>query len=294
MRSIGAGWMRSRPLRFLAIAIIGLMLGAGGCSQLVEKERELTFRVVPGNASWYGGLPAGVEELDIPLHGAGQHINAWWWPSESAHAPAVLYFHGSRWNLTGQLTRISQLHEFGFSVLAIDYRGFGKSAGGVPSEESVYEDARVAWNRFTELVPEANRRFIYGHSLGGAVAIDLASRKHARVDYAALAVESTFSSLVDLAASAVGPLGPIAVWLSGERFDSFATIAKVDAPILMLHGERDDTVPVALGRKLRDAAPPGVHWIEVPGGSHSRLHEDAPTAYRAAFESLIASLCSPR
>jgi fermentation-respiration switch protein FrsA (DUF1100 family) len=84
------------------------------------------------------------------------------------------------------------------------------------------------------------------------------------------------------------------VWLSSERFDSLAAIGKVDAPILMLHGDRDDTVPIALGRKLRDAAPPGVRWIEIPSGTHSRLHENAPAAYRAAFESLIASLCSPR
>src|SRR4029079_12679119 len=70
---------------------------------------------------------------------------------------------------------VRQRDDFCFSVLAIDYRGFGKSAGGVPSEESVYEDARAAWQRFTELVPDAHRRIIYGHSLGGAVAVDLAA-----------------------------------------------------------------------------------------------------------------------
>ena len=102
------------------------------------------------------------------------------------------------------------------------------------------------------------RRVIYGHSLGGAVAIDLASRKHRGVDYGALIVESTFPSLADLAASAAGPAGPIAVWISGESFDSLAKIGKIDAPILMLHGDHDGTVPVALGRKLRDAAPAGV------------------------------------
>jgi len=95
---------------------------------------------------------------------------------------------------------------------------------------------------------------------------------------------------VDLAGSAAGPLGPIAVWLSGERFDSFAKIGKIDAPILMLHGDRDSTVPVALGRKLRDAAPPGVRWVEIAGGSHSRLHTDAPEIYRQALESLMGSL----
>ena len=85
-------------------------------------------------------------------------------------------------------------------------------------------------------------------------------------------------------------MGPIAVWLSGESFDSFAKIGKIDAPILMLHGDHDNTVPVALGRKLRDAAPAGVHWVEIPGGSHSTLYDDAPEIYRQALTALIATL----
>ena len=112
----------------------------------------------------------------VEADGKPQRIHAWWWPAVAKDAPAVLYLHGTRWNLTGQTSRIDQLHAFGFSVLAIDYRGFGKSDGDLPSEQTVYEDARVAWNRLTELQPDASKRFIYGHSLGGAVAIDLAAR----------------------------------------------------------------------------------------------------------------------
>ena len=80
-----------------------------------------------------------------------------------------------RWNLTGQAFRIEQLRAMGYSVLAIDYRGFGQSKGDLPSEASVYEDARAAWERFTAMQPDASKRLIYGHSLGGAVAIDLAA-----------------------------------------------------------------------------------------------------------------------
>jgi fermentation-respiration switch protein FrsA (DUF1100 family) len=283
--------MRSRPLRFLAIAIIGLVLGAGGCSQLVEKERELTFRVVQGNASWYGGLPAGVEELDIPLHGAGQHINAWWWPSDRAHAPAVLYFHGSRWNLTGQLTRISQLHEFGFSVLAIDYRGFGKSAGGVPSEESVYEDARVAWNRFTELVPDANRRFIYGHSLGGAVAVDLAAAldrapAHAGEEARGLIVESSFTTLADVARALSYSWLPTQ-WILSEKFDSLAKIEQVRMPVLFVHGSADRFIPARFSQALYDAARARKRLLLVDGASHNNSMRVAPDAYRDALFALF-------
>ncbi|HET6802261.1 MAG: alpha/beta hydrolase [Betaproteobacteria bacterium] len=291
MRSIGAGWMRSRPLRFLAIAIIGLVLGAGGCSQLVEKERELTFRVVQGNASWYGGLPAGVEELDIPLHGAGQHINAWWWPSDRAHAPAVLYFHGSRWNLTGQLTRISQLHEFGFSVLAIDYRGFGKSAGGVPSEESVYEDARVAWNRFTELVPDANRRFIYGHSLGGAVAVDLAAAldrapAHAGEEARGLIVESSFTTLVDVAKAVSYSWLPLQ-WILSQKFDTLGKISEVKMPVLFVHGADDRFVPARFSQALYDATHAPKKLLLVEGATHNNSMRIGSDEYRAALRALF-------
>src|SRR5215472_11011920 len=104
------------------------LLAVVGCAAIQTQERELTFRVVPGTASWYGGLPDEVQEMDLPItvDGAIQRIHAWWWPAAEPDAPALLYLHGSRWNLTGQLFRIEQLHEFGFSVLAIDYRGFGK------------------------------------------------------------------------------------------------------------------------------------------------------------------------
>ena len=112
--------------------------------------------------------------LPVSVGATVQRIHAWWWPT-APDAPAILYLHGSRWNLAGQLFRIEQLHEFGFSVLAIDYRGFGQSDGDLPSEKTVYEDARVAWQRLVELQPDPALRFIYGHSLGGAVAIDLAA-----------------------------------------------------------------------------------------------------------------------
>ena len=94
-----------RALRWLALVGVVAAVAIGGCAELAQKERELVFRVVPGDASWYAGLPDGVREIDIPV-AEGQHIHAWWWKANRADAPAVLYFHGSRWNLTGQLTRI--------------------------------------------------------------------------------------------------------------------------------------------------------------------------------------------
>src|SRR5262249_12295314 len=153
-------------------------LFVAGCAQLSMKERELVFRVEPGTARWFSSMPDGMQELDIPVTTTAsdkpQRIHAWWWPAADARAPTMLYLHGARWNLTGHMFRIEQLRDFGFSVLAIDYRGFGKSDGDLPSEETAYEDARAAWEQLVKLQPDPQRRFIYGHSLGGAVAVDLA------------------------------------------------------------------------------------------------------------------------
>ena len=113
MRRLGA-WLRARWIRVVTVLGVTAALAAAGCAQLAEKERELTFRVVPGEASWYSGLHTGVTEIDIPVtvEGSVQRVHAWWWPSDAPHAPALLYLHGSRWNLTGQLYRIEQLHDF--------------------------------------------------------------------------------------------------------------------------------------------------------------------------------------
>ncbi len=280
-----------------AIVLVALAVSAAGCASIDVRARRLAYRPTTEHPDPLPTLrPGDTQQLaDVAASdGTTEHVALWWLPNADPSAPTLLYLHGTFRNLYRNHPKMDALRDAGFSVLAVDYRGFGDSTAIVPSQRTILADADVAWAELVRREPDPCKRVIYGHSLGGAVAIDLASRKHVRVDYGALAVESTFSSLVDLAASAVGPIGPIAVWLSSERFDSLDRIDKIDAPILMLHGDRDKTVPVALGRKLRDAAPPGVRWVEVPGGTHSELHKDAPETYRAAFASLIASLCSPR
>jgi alpha-beta hydrolase superfamily lysophospholipase len=163
--------------RLLVGATILGVLTACGTAALQHEEERLTFRVVKETPGWYVGLPDGVREFDIPVNrdADAQRIHAWWWPAKNPNAPAVLYLHGARWSLTGQVFRLEQLRAFGFSVLAIDYRGFGKSDGDLPSEKTVYEDAHAAWDWLVAQQPDPARRYIYGHSLGGAVAVDLAA-----------------------------------------------------------------------------------------------------------------------
>ncbi len=284
-----AHWLRLR-LRLFLVALLSLPLFFAGCSQLVQKERELLFRVVPGEASWYDGMPDGVVEASLPVRAgkATQHVNSWWWPADDPKAPAVLYLHGARWNLTGQLFRIQQLHDFGFSVLAIDYRGFGKSDGDLPSEETVYEDARVAWQALAQRQPDPKRRFIYGHSLGGAIAIDLASHLD-RSDAAqarGLIVESSFTTLADIAKSLSTPWLPLQLILS-QKFDAVDKIAQVGMPVLIVHGTDDRYVPSRFSERLFEAAPGRKKLLLIEGGTHNNSMRIGASAYRRAFAELF-------
>ena len=283
---LGLRWF---PLLCMALLIVGLPVG---CSILQHKERELVFRIEPGTASWYSGLPKAVQEFELKPASfkAGQNIHAWWYPAASKNAPAILYLHGVRWNLTGQLFRIEQLHALGFSVLAIDYRGFGKSHGDLPSETTVYEDARIAWERFQVLQPDPQKRLIYGHSLGGAVAIDLAAElgQQSPVPVRGLVIESTFTSLADVATAVANTSLPVR-WLLSQKFDSIDKIADIRMPLLVVHGLDDRYVPPRLSQQLFAAAQEPKRLLLVPGASHNNSMSLAGRTYRQALDQLMQS-----
>jgi len=209
----------------------------------------------------------------------------WWLPHAQTQAPTLLYLHGTLRNLYGNQPKIDALRDAGFSVLAVEYRGWGDSTAIVPSEDSIVADGRQAFAELRRRQPDPRKRVIYGHSMGGSVAVTLASELHHDRDYGALVLESTFTRMPDVA-DAAGFWGSVGALVTTLSFDSLARIGRVDAPILMLHGSADHTVPVELGRRLRDAAPPGVQWVEVPGGDHSNLHRDAAALYQQTFRAL--------
>ena len=282
---------RARTLATLLFATALAVLPVG-CSMLEQTERELVFRIEPGTASWFSGMPSGIEELELstPEFGDSQNIHAWWWPADQADAPAVLYLHGSRWNLTGHLFRLEQIRSLGFSVLAIDYRGFGKSLGELPSEASVYEDARIAWDHLKGLQPDASKRVIYGHSLGGAVAVDLASDlgRSAADDAGAraLIIESTFTNLADIATEVADTPWPIR-WLISQKFDSIDKIDQVRMPVLIVHGTADPYVPSRFSEQLYEAAREPKRLLLIEGGTHNNSMRIGRQEYRRALDELL-------
>jgi hypothetical protein len=253
----------------------------GGCAYLSEKQGELIFRPVKGE---WRGFSAGSYKFDehwVPV-GEGQKLHAWWLKSENPNAPVVLYLHGARWNLTGSVTRIDRWRQLGFSVFAVDYRGFGKSADVAPTEAYAYEDAEAAWDYLAKLAP-GRQHFIVGHSLGGAIAVELARR---RPEAAGLVLEATFTSVRDMIDQSAWGFLPVGLILT-QKFDTLSKIGEVKMPVLVTHGTRDSIVPFQMGERLYAAAAAPKRFIKVEGAGHHNLSGAAFDQYRQALAELF-------
>jgi alpha-beta hydrolase superfamily lysophospholipase len=276
--------------RFLAAAavVLGLLFNLG-CASLDQKQREWIFQ--PSDRAWGGSASdaEGMDEvwIDFPskVTGEASRLHALWLESDKprAGAPVLLYLHGARWNVAGSAGRMRRLQDLGFAVLAIDYRGFGKSSPGLPSEETAYEDAKAAWDWLAEHRPD-RPRYIFGHSLGGAIAIDLASRVD---DEQGTIVEGTFTSIPDVASSFKWgwlPVGPLIT----QRFSSIDKVAKLGSPLLVVHGANDSLIRSDLGQRLFDAATGKKKFVLVEGGSHHSTMYVGQARYREAIEQLFS------
>jgi alpha-beta hydrolase superfamily lysophospholipase len=266
-----------------ALAAIVIACTASGCSWLDQKQRELIFR--PAKESWWGsrGVANNYEERWIPVGTQGEKIHAWWAPSTDAHAPALLYLHGARWDLSASVSRIERWKKLGFSVLAIDYRGFGKSTDVTPSEEFAYEDAEAAWTALAAIAP-GKPRFLVGHSLGGAVAAEMA-RRHPEAS--GLVLEATFTSIKDMVAQSTWSVLPVGLILT-QQFDTLAKMPDIHVPVMVTHGTSDSVVPFEMGEKLFAAAQSPKRFVKVDGGSHHNLSAAGFDAYRTTLHELFA------
>jgi alpha-beta hydrolase superfamily lysophospholipase len=274
---------RRTALSFTRIALAGAALLFAGCTYLThEKQGELIFR--PTRDAWWGfnANNYAFDEHWIDIGSSGQRLHAWWLPSEDANAPVVLYLHGARWNLTGSVTRIDRWKRLGFSVLAVDYRGFGRSTDVAPTEALAYEDAEAAWDYLAKLAP-GRQRFIVGHSLGGAIATELARR---RPDASGLVLEATFTSVRDMIGQSKWGFLPVGLLLNQE-FNTLEKIAEVKMPVLITHGTRDSIVPFEMGERLYEAAKSPKRFVKVEGAGHHNLSGVAFDQYRAALQDLF-------
>jgi fermentation-respiration switch protein FrsA (DUF1100 family) len=235
----------------------------------------MVFHPTPGADLEPGDLRIDGSEVWLDTED-GVRVHAFFLPGAPDRDRAILYLHGNAGNASHRLPIAAELARLGSDVLVLDYRGYGRSQG-TPSEAGVYRDARAALAHLTGARGLVERRVVlFGESLGGAVAIDLAADRA----LAGVIVSSTFTSLADMGWSMAGPFGR---WLAGDGFDSLAKVASLRAPLLAFHGDRDELVSIELGRRLFERAPPPKEFHVIRGAGHNDTVDVGGADYFAAI-----------
>ena len=276
--------LRRRWPALMLVSLLSLGLLAG-CSSLEEQQRKWIFMPSvgqPGSLAQTDGMDDVWIDHVSATSGKPVKLHALWLTHANPNAPAMLYLHGARRNVAGSAFRIRHMQELGFSVLAVDYRGFGQSTDELPSESMVYEDARAAWAWLEQQQPGRDR-YIFGHSLGGAIAVQLASEVS---DSKGLIVEGTFTSIPDVFQTFKWGWLPITPLIT-QRFESADKIGRVKTPVLVVHGSGDSLIRPELGRALFDRAAQPKRFVLVEGGTHYSTNGVGLKQYREALKELF-------
>jgi len=266
--------------RLLVITLVGFGLIVGYVRYLEKRNLFYPMKVIEYNPSIYK-MP--FEEINLKTED-GLAINGWFIPYNNARY-TLLFFHGNGGNIGHRVEKYKMLNGLSVNIFAIDYRSYGKSQGK-PSEKGLYLDALCAYRYLVDSrrIP-AEQVVIYGESLGGAVAIDLASK----VKVGGLITEGAFSDEADMAWN-VFPGMP--AFILGSKFDSLKKIKKVNTVKLFIHSVDDELVPFELGYKLYNAAGEPKRLARLRGG-HNNAYFVSKDKYALAISSFLGTLTTP-
>jgi hypothetical protein len=267
-------------LRWPALALL-LVAVLAGCVDLDTQQRRWIFQASTIADAGDAAID-GLADVWITEPGAGARLHALWAEGADPDAPLLLYLHGARLNVERSAFRIRQMRDLGFAVLAIDYRGFGRSSDELPSEASVQQDARTAWAWLGAKYP-GRPRYVFGHSLGGAIAVQLVAEVP---DAQGLIVEGTFTSIPAVFETMKWGWLPLTPLIT-QRFDALERIGAVRVPVLVVHGEQDTLIRPELGRALYERARGPKRFVLVEGGTHYSTNRLAREQYRGALRELF-------
>ncbi|MFP6681886.1 MAG: alpha/beta hydrolase [Gammaproteobacteria bacterium] len=222
----------------------------------------------------------GLAYVDVAIPTTdGEVLHAWFVPHPTASA-SVLFLHGNGGNISDRLLTLARLHEMQLNVLMLDYRGYGRSTGK-PSAQGTFLDAQAGWNYLiNEQDEQRDNIVVYGRSLGGAVAVELASRMRPR----ALIIESTFTSIADMA-SDIYPYLPTRMLLR-HKYPSIKTIVRISVPLLVAHSTDDELIPLRHGQRLFEVAPEPKQFYRLVG-SHNQAFTESGQMYYNTLSQFI-------
>ena len=261
---------RALAVRYLVISVlvIALIVVPVGFFMLRRFEASVIFH--PERAALGGAwrVPAGAEEVWF-RNAEGLKLHGWLFrPTTGPAAATVLYAHGNGGNLSYCEWVGEGLAARGFDVLLFDYRGYGRSEGESAGEAGLYADAEAAYDFVTKERGVPPRRVVlYGQSLGTAAAADVAARR----ECGALVLESGLSSAADMAAVVMPWLPGFVRRLTKNKLDTVSKLPRVRCPVLVVHGDRDEVIPVSQGRRLFESAPEPKRLIIMEGAGHNDL-----------------------
>jgi pimeloyl-ACP methyl ester carboxylesterase len=269
------------------VAVVAALTYSALCIYVFFRQTRFIFFPSPTIETTPDSFNLHYEEVWLPVpvkSGKVEHIHGWWLKATQSHSKVLLYLHGNAVNIGANIDRALLFHQLGFSVLLIDYRGYGRSEGSFPNEQRVYQDAVTAWSYLIHQQQISPRQiFIYGHSLGGAIAIDLAVQYP---DAAGLIVESSFTSIRQVIAYRnIFSMFPVDLILR-QQFESIKKVPSLKMPVLFIHGKSDTIVPAFMSQELYAAAPEPKRLLLVPEAGHNNVAQIAPDQYLQAVREL--------
>ncbi len=225
-------------------------------------------------------IQAGMKYKEVDfISKDNKKLNGWFIPADDPKG-VLLFCHGNAGNISHRMESIRIFHEMGLSVFIFDYRGYGKSEG-VPSERGTYLDAEAAWTYLRQNEHfDASEIIIFGRSIGGSIAANLAIAKTPK----ALIIESSFTSIVDLGAE-IYPFLPVRL-LSRFRYDTQKYVKEVKSPILVIHSSDDEIIPFSHGQAIFETANTPKEFLEIKG-SHNDGFWLSKSIYGKAVEKFI-------
>jgi dipeptidyl aminopeptidase/acylaminoacyl peptidase len=287
-----------KPWKRRVLIILAMMTATYGsaCVYVWTNQVQMIFLPEKAMSTNPGRIGMTYKDVRIPVGGGTDKLHGFWVGDgvgdetelNNTQTPVVLFFHGRNTTIGKNLGHTHSLYELGCRVLLIDYRGFGQSFGTQePSESKAYEDAQAAWSYLTEVKRiDPSRIFIMGHSLGGAVAIELATKCP---QAAGVIVESTFTNALDMSnRNYNGWLQILPIdRLLHQRFDSISKIGTLELPVLLIHGKDDIKIDYTMSERLYAAAREPKDILLIKGADHATCGFRGRVEYREKLKTFL-------